>query len=318
MNKTILVTGGSGMVGTALKQIQHKYSQYNFFFFGSRECDLLDRKAVFNLFKALRPELVIHLAAKVGGLRANMENMADFYSENILINTNVIDACKEYKVEKVVSLLSTCIYPDSVSYPLVEEDIHAGVPHGSNFAYAYTKRMLDVQSRAYRKQYGCNFITVVPNNLFGENDNFDLENSHVIPAIIRKVYEAKINKKSVEVWGDGSPLREFTYSRDVAHSLIYVLENYNDASPLNIGNTSEISIKKVVKKICKIIEYSGRIKWIKDAPMGQHRKPSDNSKFIKLGWESERYTNMDKALKNTIKWFLDNYPKNTRGVEYCE
>ena len=185
--KNILVTGGTGMVGVALQKLIP-----DAIFIGSKHFDLKSKEEVSKMFAYYEPEYVIHLAAKVGGVKANKDFLADFYYDNIMINTNVLECAKDYKVKKLLSLLSTCIYPDSVCYPLLEKNIHEGEPHESNFAYAYAKRMLDVQSRAYREQHGCNFITAVPNNLFGENDNFDYNNSHVIPAIIRKIYEAKL------------------------------------------------------------------------------------------------------------------------------
>ena len=163
----------------------------------------------------------------MGGLKANLNNLGSFYYENIIINSNVLEASRKFNVKKVVSLLSTCVYPDKITYPLTEEQIHNGKPHDSNYGYAYAKRMLDVQSQAYRDQYGCNFITAIPNNLFGENDNFDLENSHLIPAIIRKVHEAKMNNSDIILWGDGSPLREFTYSKDLAKIILFLLNNYD-------------------------------------------------------------------------------------------
>jgi GDP-L-fucose synthase len=175
--------------------------------------------------------------------------------------------------------------------------------------------MLDVQSRAYREQYGCNFITAIPNNLYGENDNFDLEDSHVIPALIRKVWEAKINKEpSVFCWGDGSPLREFTYSEDIARILLFLMENYNDPEPINIGNTEEYSIKQVVEIICSILEYDGEIVWQTDKPSGQHRKPSCNQKLLDLGWEKEDYVSLEEGLKKTCEWFIMTYP-NVRGTK---
>ena len=153
--------------------------------------------------------------------------LADFYTENMKINTNILHGAYTHNVTKVVSLLSTCVYPDKASYPLTEEQIHNGSPHKSNYAYAYAKRMLDIQSQAYHDQYGCNFVTAVPNNLYGEHDNFHLKDSHVIPAMIRKMYEAKETQTDVVLWGDGSPLREFTYSPDLAQILLFVLENYD-------------------------------------------------------------------------------------------
>ena len=203
---TVLVTGGTGLVGYALKKVLPQAV-----YLSSKDCDLRNYDQCLSIFKKYSPKHVFHLAAKVGGIKANSDFAADFYSDNILINTNVLNASYETNVSKVVSLLSTCVYPDKVSYPLTEEQIHNGEPHQSNFAYAYAKRMLDVHSRSYRKQHGCNFVTVVPNNLFGENDNFDLENSHVIPAIIRKVHEANMSNKNVVLWGDGSPIRDLIY-----------------------------------------------------------------------------------------------------------
>ena len=189
-----------------------------------------------------------------------------------------------------------------------------GPPHHSNFGYAYAKRMVDVMSRAYRQQYGCNFITAIPNNLYGENDNFDLENSHVIPALMRKIWEAKLNDQpSVEVWGDGSPLREFTYSLDIAKILLFLLQNYNELDPINIGNTEECSIIEVVKLLCELLEYDGKIVWNINKPNGQFRKPSSNKKLLDLGWKETDYTPLKEGLKKTCEWFKISYP-NVRGV----
>jgi GDP-L-fucose synthase len=301
--KNILVTGGSGMVGLSLQKLIP-----DAIFVGSKDFDLRNKEEVSRMFSHHKPEYVIHLAAKVGGVKANKDFLADFYYENTMINTNVLDCAREHGVKKLLSLLSTCIYPDNVTYPLMEKNIHEGEPHESNFAYAYAKRMLDVQSRAYREQHGCNFITAVPNNLFGENDNFDYNNSHVIPAIIRKVYEAKLNKTNVVLWGDGSPLREFTYSADLAKILLFLLEKYNGATPINVGNTEERSIKEVTKVICDILEYDGPISWDSTKPAGQHKKPSDNSKLLDLGWKKEEYSNFYNSIKNVCHWFQKKYP----------
>ena len=304
----ILVTGGSGMVGHALKELLPDAT-----FIDSSMYDLRDRRDAFYLFITERPEYVIHLAAKVGGVKANSQNLGTFYYDNTMINTNVLEAARKYRTKKVLSFLSTCIYPNDVSYPLTEEQIHNGSPHPSNYAYAHAKRMLDIQSQAYRDQYGCNFITVVPNNLFGEYDNFDLENSHLIPAIIRKIYEAKEKNKNVVLWGDGKPLREFTYSKDLAQIVLLLLDKYNGRHPINIGNTTEYSVKQTAEMITQIMDYKGNIMWDSSQPSGQHRKPSDNSKLLKLGWKTNDYTPFEKALQNTCEWFVKNYP-NVRGI----
>lgn len=303
---TILITGGTGLVGSTFK------NHPDTVLIGS-EVDLRDKGACEEYMSSLRPEFVIHLAAKVGGVKANHQFLGDFYYENMLINTNVLESCKNNKVKKVVSLLSTCVYPNSASYPLTEEQIHTGEPHFTNFAYAYAKRMLDVQSRAYRKQYGCNFITAVPNNIFGENDNFDLENSHVVPAMIRKIYEAKMNHTDVVLWGDGSPLREFTYSQDLRDIIFFLLKNYNGESPINIGNTNEISIQYLAETISSILGFDGNIIWDSSKPKGQHKKPSDNSKLLDLGWNPKDYTDIKEALIKVCEWFIIRYP-NVRGT----
>jgi len=307
----ILVTGGTGMVGSAFKDLQ---TRHDLILVGSKEYDLTSWKDSLYMVERNRPDAIIHLAAKVGGIKANMENQGDFYTINSLINTNVLKAARDLRVGKVVSLLSTCIYPDKVEYPLTEDQIHNGPPHSSNYAYAHSKRMLDIQSRAYRDQYGSNFITAVPNNLFGENDNFDLENSHVIPAMIRKIYEAKLQNKDAVMWGDGTPLREFTYAADLAKILLFLIENYDAPDPINVGNTEEISIRKVAEMLAEILNFEGQIVWDPTKPNGQLRKPSDNSSLLELGWRRENYTNFRKALTKTCKWAIMRYP-NLRGIK---
>ena len=305
----VLITGGTGMVGEALK-----CALPDGMYVSSADYDLTSAEQTSEMFNFYKPEHVIHLAAKVGGLKANMEYSADFYFENILINTNVLHCAYKAGTKKVLSLLSTCIYPDVFKYPLTEDKIHAGQPHYSNFPYAYAKRMLDVQSRAYRKQHECNFTTAVPNNLFGENDNFDLENGHVLPSIIRKIFEAKHKNEKVVLWGNGSALREFTYSMDLANILLFLLENYDGEYPINVGNTEEYSIKEAAHMICEIFDYpKENIVWNTDKPTGQYRKPSDNKKMLDLGWKKEMYTGFKEALTNTCEWFIMNY-QNVRGM----
>jgi len=298
-----LITGGTGMVGNAFKQVIPK-------------AEYITKDDFHNFSYDIRDKNVIHLAARVGGVKANTDYIADFYVENSIINRKILEYANVGKAKKVVSLLSTCVYPDApyVTYPLTEEQLHMGPPHHSNFGYAYAKRMVDVMSRAYRQQYGCNFITAIPNNLYGENDNFDLENSHVIPALMRKIWEAKIKgEPSVEVWGDGSPLREFTYSLDITKILLFLIENYDEPEPINIGNTEDYSIKEVVTLLCEFLEYDGKIKWNTTKPNGQFKKPSSNKKLLELGWKQNDYTPLKIGLKNTCEWFKINYP-NVRGV----
>ena len=307
----ILITGGSGMVGSSFLELETKHKLV---FADRNRANLLDSSQFIRLLQLEKPDAVIHLAAKVGGVKGNTEYVSDFYSQNVRINCNVLDACNNVGIEKVVSLLSTCIYPDKVKYPLTEDQIHNGPPHHSNFGYAYAKRMLDIHSRAIRQQYGRNYICAVPNNLYGPNDNFDLENGHVIPAIIRKVWEAKQSGKASTFWGDGSPLREFTYSGDIAKALLFLLENYDDEMPINIGFTEEHSIKSVVNTVCSIMKYNGPILWDTEKPSGQFKKPSSNKRFLDLGWDEKNYTNLYNGLKQTIEWFIESYP-NVRGID---
>lgn len=305
----ILVTGGTGMVGSAFKNIE---TEHDLILIGSKDCNLMNYDKTFKMFAYYMPNAVIHLAAKVGGVKGNSEYVADYFHENIMMNTNVLDISKRFRIGKVLSLLSTCIYPDNPSYPLTEKQIHSGEPHKSNFGYAYAKRMLEVHSRAIRQQYKLNFITAIPNNIYGKNDNFDLDNGHVIPSIIRKVWESKINNTIPEFWGTGNPRREFTYSIDIANNLLRLIESYDKSLPVNIGNTNEVSIKEVVDKICKIFNYEGEVNWNINKPEGQFKKPSSNKKFLKMFPETQ-YTNLGKGLKETCDWFMSNYP-NVRGV----
>ena len=305
----MIITGGTGMVGSAFKRVLPEAEYPNRF-------QLQGMTSNDYCKGSFTDKQVIHLAAKVGGVKANAEQVANFYMVNANLNERLLYSAHRSGANKVLSLLSTCVYPDTpyINYPLTEDQLHLGPPHHSNFGYAYAKRMVDVMSRAYRQQYGCNFITAIPNNLYGENDNFDLENSHVIPALIRKVWEAKINKEpSVFCWGDGSPLREFTYSEDIARILLFLMENYDEPEPINIGNTDEYSIKEVVEMICDILGYDGELEWQTEQPSGQLRKPSSNQKLLDLGWKKEYYTSLKEGLKKTCDWFIINYP-NVRGV----
>lgn len=306
----ILITGGTGMVGSAFKNIK---TEHELVLVGSKDYNLTLLSDVRDMFDHHRPDTCIHLAAKVGGVKGNTDYVADFFYDNIIINANVLKVAKDFKIPKVVSLLSTCIYPVYVTYPLTEDQIHAGEPHHSNFGYAYAKRMLEVHSRAIRQQYGLKYITAVPNNIYGCHDNFDLENGHVVPAIIRKLWEAKLTDTTPTFWGTGRPLREFTYSRDIARALILLAENYDDPEPINIGNSGEISIFDLVGRISNVLDIDQPDEeWDQTKPEGQYRKPSRNNAFLDL-FPDFKYTDIDAGLQETIYWFKENYP-NVRGI----
>jgi len=306
-----LITGGHGLLGKAFK------GKASDILCPTRtQLDCSDKNELIKYIKKNNIKTVIHLAAKVGGVKANTEQVFQFYQENSKMNNSMIEACLEGGVRKFVSCLSTCVYPDEkyVHYPLTEEQLHLGPPHQSNFGYAFAKRMVDIQIRAARQQHGVEYISVIPNNLYGEHDNFDLENGHVLPALIRKIWEAKIaNKPYFEVWGDGEVYREFTYSQDISKAILFCLENYDSNMPINIGNTEEYLLKDVIMLLKQYLDYSGEIVFDTTKPKGQNRKPSSNQRFLDLGWKKEWYTPLEKGLKNTCEWFISNYP-SVRGM----
>ncbi len=297
----VLVTGGSGLVGRAIQKCLP-----DAIFLSSKDVDLRDCNKTQAYFNFVKPEYVIHLAARVGGVKANHDQVGDFFVDNIRINTNVLEAAKNVKVKKLLSFLSTCVYPDDAVYPLTENQIHAGEPHFTHFGYAYAKRMLDVQTRAYFRQYGCNFISVVPNNLYGEHDNFDLNDSPVLPALIRKIYEAKMNNTSLVVWGDGRIYRQFTYVDDIVKIICHLLANYDDPTPLNVGNAEEYLLRDVIEMLCNIMDFQGNIEYDASKPKGQLRKPSSSEKLRSI--MNMEYTPLEHGLKKTCDWFIENYP----------
>ena len=305
-NKTI-VTGGSGLVGSHF--IGEEYSKPT-----SKNIDLRDPKSVEKMMEIYRPTNIIHCAAKVGGIMGNMNHKGEFFYDNIMINTNVIEASRKFGVEKLIVFLSTCVFPDNVEYPLTESKIHLGPPHTSNDAYAYAKRMADVQVRAYKEQYGLQYTCVIPTNIYGPHDNFDIENGHVIPSLIHKCYLAKLNNEPFYVWGSGKPLREFIHSRDVANITKWILDNYEGNEPIILSTSEEISIKDVVQMIADAFEFDGQIIWMDDKPDGQFRKPSDNSKLKSL-MPDYKFIPLQEGIKETVKWFDRNY-ETVRGTKH--
>ena len=292
-----IITGGTGLVGSAFID-GTKLS--------SKHYNLISEVQTRKMFMDHKPEIVVHTAATVGGVGANMNYPADFFYNNIMMNTNVINEAYIHGVKKLVCFLSTCVFPDDVEYPLDETKIHKGEPHFSNAPYAYAKRMADIQIQAYNKQYGTNYFCVIPTNIYGPNDNFDLENGHVIPMLIHKCYLAKKNNTPFEVWGSGKPLREFVSSEDVANIIDLLLENYEGTDPVIISNPREYSIKEVVDLIVKYMEFEGEVKWLSDKPDGQFRKPSSNQRLIDI-IGNYNFIPLEIGLKETIDWFNENY-----------
>ena len=292
-----LITGGGGMVGSAMESPLKLTREY---------CDLTNPKQTTSLFKAIRPEGVIHCAGKVGGVGGNMNYKGEYFYDNLMINTNVIEAARQAGVQRLVAFLSTCVFPDDVQYPLTIEQIHKGEPHYSNYPYAYAKRMADVQIRAYREQYGLNYTSIIPSNIYGPNDNFSLEHGHVMPMLIHKLYLAKQNKTDFVVWGTGKPLREFIYSKDIAKISEWVLENYESEEPLIISGDEEISIKDLVEILVDEFKFKGKVIFDESKPDGQFKKPSDNSKIKEL-LPDFKYTPFEQGIKETFNWFIENY-----------
>jgi GDP-L-fucose synthase len=299
MKNKILVTGGYGLVGS-------EFIKSNYIPLSSSESDLRNREQVDNIFNSIKFDGVIHCAGKVGGVGGNMNHKGKFFYDNIMINTNVIESARIHGIKNLVAFLSTCIFPNDVEYPLTESKIHMGPPHFSNDAYAYAKRMTDIQIRAYREEYGLNYKSVIPTNIYGPNDNYNLANGHVIPSLIHKCFLARENKTDFIIWGDGSPLREFIFSQDVAKLTEWVLENYEENEPIILSTSDEISIKDVVGIIVELMNFKGDVIFDKSKPNGQFRKPSDNSK-IKSYLPDFKFTPLYEGLKYTIDYFEKNY-----------
>lgn len=301
MRNNILITGGSGLIGSAFEggiKITSKDANLTIPY----EAENVIRGKMF----INKIDSVIHTAAKVGGVGDNMQNQATFFYKNIMMNTNIIESCHRLGIEKLVCFLSTCIFPDKCEYPLRESDIHNGPPHNSNYGYAYAKRMAEVQIRAYREQFGHKYVSVIPTNVYGPNDNFNLQSSHVVPALIHKCYLAKLNDKPLEIWGTGKPLREFVFSKDIAKLTEWIVDNYNEEVPLILSNSNEISINDLVTLICDTIGFKGKIIWDSSKPDGQFRKPSDNQKIKSLLPHFE-FTKIEDGIKETVEWFSENF-----------
>ncbi len=303
MKKILLVTGADGLVGNAIR----RHAPAGTVFVTRKDGDLTDFAQTKAIFEKYRPTHVINAAAQVGGIGANINHPGEYFRNNLLINANVMEVARLNNVTKLLTFLSTCIFPDKCEYPLNEEDLHSGPPHPTNFAYAHAKRMIDVQSRAYRKEYGCNFITAVGTNIYGPNDNFDLQNSHVLPALIYKCFLAKKNNKDFDIWGSGQPLREFVLSDDIAKLSLWALDNYEEESPIIFTSGIETSIKDVVNILVRSMDFKGNVIFDSSKPDGQLRKPSDATK-IKKYHPDFVFTPVEEGIATSVAWFQKNYP----------
>lgn len=301
----IYIAGHRGLVGSTIMRKLKELGYTNLIFRTKEEMDLLDFNKVNDFFKKEKPEYVFLAAAKVGGILANSTRKAEFIYENLQIQNNVIHNSYLYSVKKLLFLGSSCIYPKMCPQPIKEEYLLSGYLEPTNDAYAIAKIAGLIMCRSYKEQYGINFISAMPTNLYGYNDNFDLNSSHVLPALIRKFHEAKINSvKEVIVWGSGSPLREFLFVDDLADALIFLMNNYNENIHINIGTGRDISIKDLAFLIKEIVGYEGEIKFDTSKPDGTPRKLLDVSRINKLGWQAK--TDLRDGIKLTYEWYLKN------------
>ncbi|XP_034942704.1 probable GDP-L-fucose synthase [Chelonus insularis] len=312
--KIILVTGGTGLVGKAIEKVVKSdiRPDEEWIFVGSKDADLCNKQSTVELFQKYKPTHVIHLAAMVGGLFHNMKHNLDFLRKNLQMNDNVLQTAHESNVVKVVSCLSTCIFPDKTSYPIDETMVHNGPPHPSNYGYSYAKRLIDVANHGYFDQYGRMYTSVIPCNVFGPHDNYNPHSSHVIPGLMRKLYdlikEGNTEDKVFTVLGTGKPLRQFIYSLDLAKLFIWVLREYNSVEPiiLSVDEADEVSIAQVAETLAKAFDFKGKIKFDTTAADGQYKKTASNAK-LRSFLPDMKFTPFEKAIKESVDWYCENY-----------
>lgn len=303
--KRITVTGGAGFLGKYVVGKLEERGCRNIFVPRSRDYNLVDNEAVKRLYQDAKPDIIIHLAAIVGGIGANSENGGRFFYENLMMGVQMMEQGRLFNIEKFIALGTVCAYPKFTPVPFKEEDLWNGYPEETNAPYGLAKKMLLVQSQAYRNQYGFNSIFLLPANLYGPGDNFDLKTSHVIPALIKKVFDAKDRGgKRIVVWGTGQATREFLYVEDAAKGIVLATEKYNKSEPVNLGVGFEITIRELVELICELTEFDGEIEWDVSKPDGQPRRMLDTSKARReFGFEAK--TSFRDGLINTIKWYKE-------------
>lgn len=302
----ILITGSNGLVGNALKIVSAKYPEHDYIFADRSFAELTEQKSVEQLYQKYQPDYVIHTAARVGGIGANLAKPAQFFYENILMNSFIIHYAHLFNVKKLLCFSSVCSFPDGLPV-LKEEYQQEGKPYEANAAYGYSKRMVDVQINAYRKQHNSNFCTIIPGNIFGPNDNYELSDGHVVPSLIHKCFVAKRDKQPLRVWGNGSPLREFIYSVDLADITFKLLFCDKDINRVLVSNNIEISIKDMVFNICNAMDFKGEIIFDASKPQGQYRRPSDIS-LLKSLIPDVSFSDHKVAIQESVNWFVNNYP----------
>lgn len=305
-NSRIYVAGHRGLVGSAIVRNLEASGFTNIITRTHAELDLTNQADVRSFFEEERPEYVFLAAAKVGGIHANNTYPADFIYDNLMIQNNVIKAAHDFKVTKLLFLGSTCIYPKMAPQPIKEEYLLTGALEETNEAYAVAKIAGLEMCKFFNRQYGDNFISCMPTNLYGPNDNFDLKNSHVLPALIRKFHEAKVNgSEVVEVWGTGTPLREFIYVDDMADACVFLMENYDGEQHVNIGTGEEVSIRKLAETVKEVVGFKGELVFNTDMPDGTPRKLTNVEKLHELGFIHK--ISLNNGIRMAYEWFLENY-----------
>lgn len=308
MQAKIYVAGHRGLVGSSILRALDNAGYKNIVYRTHQELDLTNYEAVKEFFEKERPEYVFLAAAKVGGIWANKTHKAEFIYENLQIQNNVIKNAYDFGVKKLLFLGSSCIYPKMCPQPIKEEYLLSGYLEETNDAYAIAKISGLMMCRAFRQQYGVDYISAMPTNLYGYNDNFDLESSHVLPALMRKIHEAKENNiPEVTVWGTGAPLREFLFVDDLAEALVFLMNEYSGEEHVNVGTGTDVSIKELAELICKVVGYTGKIVFDTSKPDGTPKKLLDVSKINSLGWNAK--VSLEEGIRKTYEWYLKEYNK---------
>tara|TARA_R110000824_G_scaffold50219_5_gene140452 strand:+ start:3076 stop:3993 length:918 start_codon:yes stop_codon:yes gene_type:complete len=297
--ENVLVTGGTGFAGSSLQRLRPEWT-----YLSSRDCDLTDSRACYNLFNDIKPDAIIHLAARVGGIKESSKNQGEFYYLNSMINLNVVHQAYMAGVPRVLASLSTCCFPDiSQTYPMIEEDILSGLPTETNFGYGYSKRSLFVQINCYREQYGVNYSTFSPCNLYGPKNDFDLDTSHFVSAMIRRFYEAK-DGDTLRFWGSGTPLRQQLYIDDLSKIVAELLEKHNTNSPLIVAPNKNLSIREMIEICRDVVEKDVRLEF-NNSLDGQFRKDGSNARLLELLGDFE-FTSFKEGVRKTYNWYMEN------------
>jgi GDP-L-fucose synthase len=306
---TIHVAGHRGLVGGAIWRVLESRGHTGLVGRSSSDLDLRDRDAVFDFYAEVRPAYVVLAAARVGGIAANAAQPADFLSDNVRIQTNVIDAAQQFKVSRLLFLGSSCVYPKLAPQPIKEEYLLTGELEPTNDAYAIAKIAGILHVQAMRRQHGCRFVSAMPTNIYGPGDNFDYETSHVLPAMIRKFHDAKLAGRPVTLWGSGRPRREFLHVDDLASACVMLLDEYDDPAPINVGVGRDVEIRELADLVAEVVGFDGEVQWDDSRPDGTPRKLLDVSRINALGWQAR--IGLREGITSTYDWFVENVADDT-------